>query len=157
MELLKSIIIDFCLFSLIEGYIFCLFFEKIGGCKKFKWWQILILAFGNCIISQIFPPIIYQLLMILWMSVVLLIITKNQNNLKYAFYSMIFILIVEMNICFLYEYIINIDFSKLTNFRLFIINIPLKIIEMVIIEIFFKKILKKEEVSMKAWAGEVVR
>ena len=41
MELLKNIIVDFCLFSLIEGWILTQFYEKICNCRKFKWYEKL--------------------------------------------------------------------------------------------------------------------
>lgn len=37
MEMIKDIIIDFVLFSGIEGFIVCIFFQNIGKCRKFKW------------------------------------------------------------------------------------------------------------------------
>lgn len=63
MEVLKNLVIDFGLFSGIEGFIFCLFFEKIGKCRKFKWYEWFILSVGNCLISNFLPPMIYQIVM----------------------------------------------------------------------------------------------
>lgn len=45
-ELLKDIMVDFILFSAIEGAIFCLFFNIVGECKKFTWWETT-LNIGN--------------------------------------------------------------------------------------------------------------
>ena len=76
--MLREMIIDFVLFSGIEGFIFCLFFEKVGECRKFKWYEWLILSIGNCLISQLLPPTLYQLVCVLWMSVFLYIFSvKN--------------------------------------------------------------------------------
>ena len=66
MELFKSILMDFCLFSLIEGFIYCYFFTNIGNLNHFNLKEIIIISIGNCIISQIFPPLFYQFIMILW-------------------------------------------------------------------------------------------
>ena len=61
--MLREIVTDFVLFSGIEGFISCLFFEKIGGCRKFKWYEWLILSLGNCVISASFSPVIFQIFM----------------------------------------------------------------------------------------------
>ena len=53
LEFIKGCVIDFVLFSGIEGFIFCLFFEKIGGCRKFKWYEIVGLSIINCLISNL--------------------------------------------------------------------------------------------------------
>jgi len=158
MELLKDIIIDFILFSGIEGFIFCLFFTKIFDCKKFKIYQWFLLAFGNCLISKIFPPIIYQLIMIIWMSI-LLYLFKFKNKLLYCFgasgLSLLMFLILEVIYSILLEKIMNFESLKLflTDFemiKLFIFIIPLRIIE--IINIFIIK-----EIKMKVIIGGVVR
>ena len=142
MELLKDIIIDFCLFSLIEGWIYCLFFEKICRCKHFKWYQILILSFGNCIISQIFPPLIFQLFMALWMFLFLYVLNKNKRCFIYPLIFIIIMLMIEMNGCLLYELFFNIDFSIINKYQAFIINIPLKFLEIILINILNKKEVK---------------
>lgn len=64
--MLREIITDFVLFSGIEGFLLCLFFERIGNCRKFKWYEWLILSIGNCLISQLFPPLLYQFICIIW-------------------------------------------------------------------------------------------
>ena len=138
MELLKDIIIDFCLFSLIEGWIYCLFFEKICGCNKFKWYQIIMLSFGNCIISQIFPPLIYQCFMILWMHLILNKINKfNIKNFKFGFFVMIFQLITEMPIAFLYDTIFKFDFVYQNCIVLFLFMMPIRFLQYYIINFIY--------------------
>ena len=98
MELLKSIVVDFVLFSGIEGFIFCLFFEKIGGCRKFKWYEWLILSFGNCVISQMLPPTIYQVVCIIWMSIILNFIKhiKLKKSIVQSILSVLSFFLVEV-------------------------------------------------------------
>ncbi len=135
MELLKNIIIDFCLFSLIEGYIYCLFFKVFGNLKEFKNYEVFVLSIGNCLISQIFPPVIYQFFMILWMSIVLKIYHNNKffNNIKNGFYGLIFTLITEMPFAMLYEYIFNIRFNLFNKYKMFLLIIPIRFIQIKII------------------------
>ena len=135
MELLKSIIVDFCLFGLFEGWICCLFFEKIGKTNKFKWYQILILSFINCIISKIFNPIIYQILMIIWTISFLTIYKKFKlfKNIKYGLFCVLYMLIIEMNYSILLEIFFNIDCFNLTILNKFIYMIPLRFMEILII------------------------
>ena len=141
MELLKDIIVDFCLFSLIEGYIFCLFFEKIGGCKKFKWYQVFILSMGNCFISQTFPPLLYQIVMIIWMYIYLKILNKKEKNiLLYSAISMIILLIIEMIYNIALEVIIGLDGFIMNKFNLFLLILPIKLFEFILV---YKFRLKK--------------
>jgi hypothetical protein len=39
MKVITDIVIDFILFSGVEGFIFCLFFERVCGCRKFKLYE----------------------------------------------------------------------------------------------------------------------
>ncbi len=137
MKLLKDMVIDFCLFSLIEGYIYCYFFEKVGGFKKFRWYEIFILSAGNCFISQIFPPLIYQIMMILWMSIYLFKLNKNKKCFLYPICAVTFMLIIEMNIFFIYEYFFKIDLSSININDLFFNSIILKTIEFILIKIYY--------------------
>lgn len=141
MGLLGNIIRDFCLFSLVEGYIYCYFFEKIGGFKKFKWYEIFVLSVGNCFISQVFPPLIYQIMMILWMGIYLLK-KRDIKFFKSVFYSLMVVsilLIIEMNICMMYELLLDIEFNKINKYILFVIMIPMRIIEVITINIINKR------------------
>ena len=137
MELLKSIVVDFVLFSSIEGFIFCLFFEKIGKCRKFKWYEWLLLSIGNCVISQVFPPVIFQIFMITWMTFMLYNIDKRKTLIKYIKYSALSILlfcVYEVIYSIILLYGLNFD-ALLVGLRLdekiklFFTMIPLRIVE----------------------------
>ena len=71
---MKSILMDYVLFSLIEGIIFNLFFINIGKLNRIKWWQVPIMAFINCALSCTLPPLVYQPAMILNNALFLIII-----------------------------------------------------------------------------------
>ena len=104
--MLREIVTDFMLFSGIEGFIFCLFFEKVGECRKFKWYEWLILSIGNCLISQLLPPLLYQFVCIIWICSFLHISNNLSilNGLKLSFKSVVFFLIFEMIFAMIYEY-----------------------------------------------------
>lgn len=150
MEMIKDIIIDFVLFSGVEGFIFCLFFEKIGKCRKFKWYEWLILSVGNCLISKMFPPVLYQIIMIVWMTTFLYIGNRNSlfDRLKLSFQSLVFFLICEMLVSMLYELVLGIEFTNINNLKLFVLMIPVRIIEILFI---------RRWNTMKVWMGGVVR
>ena len=151
MELLKSIVVDFTLFSLIESFIFCLFFEKIGECKKFRLIDVFIIGSINCLISQLIPPLFYQIFMIIFMGYYIFI-TKRKIIVKaigISALSMIYILLIEMSIFPLYDILFSLDFSKSSSFVIFIALLPIRVIEILIILIGGKR--------MKAWAGEIVK
>ena len=148
MELLKSIVIDFVLFSSIEGFIFCLFFEKIGRCRKFKWYEWLILSLGNCVISQVLPPTIYQIICVVYMSIIVKLLNKNKRllgTIKYSIWSVMLAFVVEVIGSIIIEILFRYDrFSCISTNNIFtyIAFIVLKIIELYIIYIWSK--LKKE-------------
>lgn len=152
MELLKSIVIDFVLFSSIEGFIFCLFFEKIGGCRKFKWYEWLILSVGNCMISQVFPPTIYQAICIIWIILFLCITNKLKvvKSLKLSILGFFFFVVIEVLYSIIIELTIGTDLILLDNkFVVFMYLIPTKILEIII--------CLKGEIIMKIIVGGVVR
>ena len=149
MELLKSIVVDFVLFSSIEGFIFCLFFEKIGKCRKFKWYEWLILSIGNCLISQLLPPLLYQVVCIIWMA--LFIHFSNEKNIfdsvKLSFKSVIFFLVCEMLFAMFYDFILELDFTNAKNIVVFIMTLPIRLVEIILI---------RRYKTMKIWIGGVV-
>lgn len=153
MEMIKDIIIDFVLFSGIEGFIFCLFFEKIGKCRKFKWYEWLILSVGNCLISKIFPPIIYQIICIIWMLILLKLLNRKQAIsyiLKSIFCAIAMFYIIEILHSVMIEEFFSYDMILSDNkLKVFLGLIPAKILE-----IFIS--IKGENI-MKIVVGGVVR
>lgn len=145
--MLREIVTDFVLFSGIEGFIFCLFFEKVGECRKFKWYEWLILSIGNCLISQLLPPLLYQFVCIIWICSFLHISNNLSvlNGLKLSFKSVVFFLIFEMVSAMLYELILDIDFTNIDDLKLFASMIPVRIIEILFI---------RRWKAMKIWMGE---
>ena len=148
--MLREIVTDFVLFSGIEGFIFCLFFEKVGECRRFKWYEWLILSIGNCLISQLLPPLLYQFVCIIWICSFLHISNNLSilNGLKLSFKSVIFFLIFEMVFAMIYEVMFNIDFSVLDNTKAFMFMMPIRLVEILF--------LRRWNI-MKIWFGGVVR
>ena len=148
--MLREIITDFVLFSGIEGFIFCLFFEKVGECRKFKWYEWLILSIGNCLISQLLPPLLYQFVCIIWMA--LFIHFSNEKNIfdsvKSSFKSVIFFLVCEMLFAMFYDFILELDFTNAKNIVVFIMTLLIRIVEIILI---------RRYKTMKIWIGSVVR
>lgn len=155
---INKCLVDFVLFSGIEGFISSLFFYIIGKHKKFRLKEIVLLSFGNCIISQIFPPIIYQTLIFIWMGFFLYLTkrTKFIQGLKLSFLVMFYTLICEMSIGMVYEFILNVkDFSSLSPVDNFITMIPIRIAE--IFGVFVIEYINKRRKLMesKFWYGEI--
>ena len=148
--MLREIVTDFVLFSGIEGFIFCLFFEKVGECRKFKWYEWLILSVGNCLISQLLPPLLYQFVCIIWMA--LFIHFSNEKNIfdsvKLSFKSVIFFLVCEMLFAMFYDFILELDFTNAKNIVVFLMTLPIRLVEIILI---------RRYKTMKIWIGGVVR
>lgn len=148
--MLREMVIDFVLFSGIEGFIFCLFFEKVGECRRFKWYEWLILSIGNCLISQLLPPLLYQFVCIIWMA--LFIHFSNEKNIfdsvKLSFKSVIFFLVCEMLFAMFYDFILKLDFTNAKNIVVFIMALPIRLVEIILI---------RRYKTMKIWIGGVVR
>ena len=148
--MLREIVTDFVLFSGIEGFIFCLFFEKVGECRRFKWYEWLILSVGNCLISQLLPPLLYQAGMITWMIIFLHITNKTKYfyGFKTVLKAMIFLLVCEMLFAMFYDFVLGLDFTDVGNTVVFLMTIPIRFTEIILI--------RRYEV-MKVWIGGVVR
>lgn len=135
-DFLGKSIIDLILFSGIEGFIFCLFFEKIGNSRRFKWYEWLILSLGNCLISQIFPPCIYQIFCIIWMIYLFIMINKYNiiYSIKIVISSFIFILITEIPYNIILEGFNIIDLFDINNgIKLSLLLLIIRIIEIILI------------------------
>lgn len=152
MDLLINILIDFNMFSILESIIFCLYFRKFGNCEKFSIEDILVIGFGNCIISQVIPPLIYQMIIILWMGLYLKLF-KNKtllNGIWLSFSIMGLFLIIEMCFAMFYENCFNFDFVEVNKIKLFLAIIPMKLFEILTIlggskmKIWFSEIEKKK-------------
>lgn len=144
--MLREMIIDFMLFSGIEGFIFCLFFEKVGECRRFKWYEWLVLSMGNCLISQLLPPTLYQFVCVLWMGVFLYIVSvgKITKCMKLSALSVLCFFIYEVIYSIVLLYGLNFDglqrnLSCKDLIELFIFMILLRIIEIISITIYTKR------------------
>ena len=144
--MLREIVTDFVLFSGIEGFIFCLFFEKVGECRRFKWYEWLILSIGNCLISQLLPPTLYQLVCVLWMSIFLYIFSVKNiiKCMKLSVLSVLYFFIYEVIYSIMLLYGLRFDglqrnLSCKDLIELFIFMIPLRIIEIISIIIYTKR------------------
>ncbi|MGL4453658.1 MAG: hypothetical protein ACRCTZ_21070 [Sarcina sp.] len=134
MELLKDVIVDFCLFSLIEGIIYAMFFHRVCGLKSMGFKEILILSLGNCLISSsgVFPPLMYQIIMIGYMSFILKKI--NETNilkcLKCTIFSVIFILVTEISFTIILEQLSLVSLLETKNSLLvFLFLLPVRFLQ----------------------------
>lgn len=150
MELLKSIIVDFCLFGIWEGIIYYYFIRKIYNCNKNKK-LIVLIAICNSISTNLILPIFYHFIIILYMGV---IIYKNSDynfikSLKLSGIMILIISFVEMIYSILLEIFLNFDgyCNNVDIHKLFLFSLILKIIEYILIN--------KGEKAMKVFFGEV--
>ena len=156
-EIIKNIAVDFVLFSGIEGLILLLFFNRVFD-YKFNFLHWLLLSSVNSVLTVIFPPIVRQWIAVLWISMFLYLFKEHKDKyLKCLFASicsMAMIIILEVLYDLLLLKFVNFEaFNFLTdseNFKLFILIIPLRIIEVI-------NILMIGVIRMKLLIGGVVR
>lgn len=152
--MLREIVTDFVLFSFVEGLLYAMFFNRVCKCKKFNLFEIIVMSIGNCVVSCLFPPLIYQIIMIGWMAFCLYL--KNGTDrttfqyVKYSFLVMLGQLITEMVFAMFYEFVLNIDLFDCSRLKLFVVMIPLRIVQLIII-------IMIGGLNMKGWLGGVVR
>lgn len=150
MELIKNIVIDFCLFGIWEGIIYYYFIRRIYKCEN-NIKLIFIIAICNSISTNLILPIIYHFIIILYIG---FIIYKNSkyNFMKSLKLSGIMILIIsciEMMYSIFFEIFFGIDVYKNIDFYiLLLISFSIKIIEFLMIHIFGGTL-------MKVFIGEV--
>lgn len=152
--MLREMIIDFMLFSFVEGLLYAMFFNRVCKCKKFNIFEIIVMSIGNCVVFCLFPPIIYQIFMMGWMAFCLHLKNGTDHTtfqyVKYSFLVMVGQLITEMVFAMFYDFVLNIDFSKSSPLTVFIIMIPIRAIQFIII-------YKLGGFNMKGWMGGIVR
>lgn len=159
---LKVVLMQFALFTLVEGAIYATFFYRWCKCNKFKLYQILIMSIGNYIISTTLAPVLYQCVMAVWMGVCICFIQKKfrKRYIGYGFLALTIVLVIEMVYCFILEQFgINIlmmtaqgDISELNNLVcLFAYLLPTKCVEIIIFSKWGVRM------SNKSWAGTIVR
>lgn len=152
--MLREIITDFVLFSFVEGLLYAMFFNRVCKCKKFNLFEIIVMSIGNCVVSCLFPPLIYQIIMIGWMAFCLYLKNRTDRTtfqyVKYSFLVMIGQLIIEGIGMMFYEFILHIDFIEQSKFIVFCMMIPMRIIQLLSIIII-------GGFNMKGWFGGVVR
>lgn len=152
--MLREIVTDFVLFSFVEGLLYAMFFNRVCKCKKFNLFEIIVMSIGNCVVSCLFPPLIYQIIMIGWMAFCLYL--KNGTDrttfryVKYSFYGLLYSLITEMLYAMFFEFILNTDLFNFTKVQTFVVMIPIRLLQFVVI-------IEWREIHMKSWLGGVVR
>lgn len=152
--MLREIVTDFVLFSFVEGLLYAMFFNRVCKCKKFNLFEIIVMSIGNYVVSCLFSPLIYQIIMIGWMAFCLYL--KNGTDrttfryVKYSFLVMLGQLITEMVFAMFYEFVLNIDLFDCSRLKLFVVIIPLRIVQLIII-------IMIGGLNMKGWLGGVVR
>lgn len=139
---MKSILMDYVLFSLIEGIIFNLFFINIGKLNRIKWWQVPIMAFINCALSFTLPPLVYQPIVII-SNAIFLLLNKNsvKSSFKYSALSVLFFLIMETAYNVVLEVFFHFDaigVNRDEKLKIFLIIIPLRIIEVITLFVYRK-------------------
>lgn len=139
---MKSILMDYVLFSLIEGIIFNLFFINIGKLNRIKWWQVPIMAFINCALSCTLPPLVYQPIVII-SNTIFLLLNKNsiKNSFKYSALGVLFFLIMETAYNVVLEVFFHFDaigVNRDEKLKIFLIIIPLRIIEVITLFVYRK-------------------
>jgi len=139
---MKSMLMDYVLFSLIEGIIFNLFFINIGKLNRIKWWQVPIMAFINCVLSCVLPLLAYQPIVII-SNAIFLLLNKNsiKNSFKYSALSVLFFLIMETAYNVVLEVFFHFDaigVNRDEKLKIFLIIIPLRIIEVITLFLYRK-------------------
>ena len=147
--MIKITLIDFILFSLIEAYIYCLFFKTVGKCGSFSVYEIILIGAINSIITNIFPPLIMQIALVLHLGIM---INKKQNksildSFAISVSSVTYLMIIEIIYSLAMSLFINIDTFEYKDFELFLLIIPVRTIEIYL--------LKRGVSIMKSWIGEI--
>ena len=152
--MLREMVIDFVLFSFVEGLLYAMFFNRVCKCKKFNVFEIIVMSIGNCVVSCLFSPIIYQIFMMGWMAFCLYLKNGTDHTtfqyVKYSFYGLLYSLITEMLYAMFFEFILNIDLFNFTKVQTFAVMIPIRLLQFVVI-------IEWRKTHMKSWLGGVVR
>ena len=149
MDSIIQILLGFVLFTLIENIIAAMFYEKCCGCKRLKWWQVLVMAVGYYVIATSLSPIVYQCVLVIYR--VFSLFNNKAWKFKYFKYVVVWFLITlitEMPYAFLLEIFGIVNGLKCTSiFIRFLIIIFPKVVQVLFIIFGGKK--------MKNWLGTI--
>ena len=143
--MLHIILKDFIYFSLIESFIFCMYFKIVCNCNiKIK--HILILGILNSFVSTVIPPILYQFIGTIYMALLIYHTSNNKlsKSIKYSFLCLLFMAFTEMIYTLILELIFHIDMYN--------ININIRFLYFVLIkfiEVFILIIIKNKKGGVK--------
>lgn len=132
MEIIKSLVTDYLLFSLWDSLVFYLFINKLTKIKL-KFVDVLVVGAVFCL-SSLVPPIARQIIGIM---VIYSYIISFRNKIDEVAFSLS------------YEFFKIADISKLEGLSLFKYYIPSKILEIILIFII-------RRFKMKQWFGSGV-
>jgi hypothetical protein len=130
---------EFLLFGVIEIFILLSFYKYVGKLDKVKYWHELILSQLFFIMGLIQFPFAKQIGMIVVMIAYLYVISEKVN-IKIVAFSFIYLLAIEMIICMLLDITIGFDFTILTSVEKFIIMIPIRILEILLILLYNRRL-----------------
>lgn len=150
--MIKVILVDFILFSLIEAYVFYLFFKIVGKCNRFKMIDVIIIGLVNSIITSVFPPLMFQLTSIIYLGI--MISNKEKTNIWKSLFisisSLTYLMVLEIIYSLAMSIFFNIDTFEYNNLELFLLIIPIRVVEIYLLR-RGEPIMK----NLKMWIGEV--
>lgn len=150
MEILREVVEGFLLFNFIEALVYCFIFYFVFGCEKFRLYEVVLIGVVNSIITSIFPPLVYQIFIILFYYMVIKSKSKNskKNSFILAISSLVIMLIMDMTYSITLE-AIGIYLFEIDNLSLSIYLIFLRIIEIFIV------IGGREKMKKAIWFGSI--
>ena len=138
-----DVLLNFILFGIIEIFIILYFIKNVNMLEKVKYWHMLILCPLYCLCGYLDIPYVKQISVFIIFIIYVFILRKNIiKSTKYSTISILYLLIVE-TICLIPLDLFGIfDISTINNnWEKFLLFIPIRIIQIVIIKNTIKEVL----------------
>lgn len=148
--MIKILFLNFLCFTLFEGFIYLLFFKKNGKIEKLNILDFIFISIGNFVICSFLPNLLYQVVLVGWMSFYLMLRMKKEDFSYFVLVllALIYLLIIEMIYNLIMSYAFNLDGFVLHGLRLFVMMLPVRFLE-----IFGIYMLGGDK--MKTWLGAI--
>ena len=132
-EILK----EFLLFGVIEIFILLMFYKYVGKIEKVKYWHGLVLCPMFFVVGLIQFPYAKQIGMMIIMIAYLSAISKKAN-IKIVLFGALYLLVIEMIFCMLYDLSNIVDLFLLKNDIIykFLYLIPVRLTEIIFLILY---------------------
>lgn len=150
MEIIREFIVRLILFGLIEAWMFNMFIKKHTFNYNYAFKDVLCVGFIAQLADIIVVPIMKQIVMV--MSFATYLSNKDisvKSSVVYSIKFMLMLLVLETSVFMFYDIFMDLILVNLSVVELFLMMIPMRVIEVIIIKFWIGGVEKWVQCGME--------